>query len=436
MTGIRFRFISVVLGCAIAACLALLRASPAHAQGYVCPQGPRPGERQVGVSGGGNGVAAVPICVRDAPAAPPPPPIRAVDSYIAAAWHKESNDAWIAAGYLNAGRARQTALDACNRAMGGGCTIASENVNGTIVIARGTYGSLYASTGGAKGPTEKQAREYCRKQNDECLIVNTVWATPGSAPVGASVAENGQVYGPKENYKRLYGAVVGLDGAKAPQGTWHSGMWIAGGFASEAEARDKALAACTKDSKGGCTVYTVLPDVFVAFAVTPEQKTYYASGPTTEIAEQRATAVCKQDKGKCRKGGWVNLAYAGQFRFDPMADGMSWFTAQAWVKGAAAPWRNTVWSVSGAKDDKSAKDAALAACRKEAKEQCDVASWSFNSKVALYVDQSGITRLLWIYQNEDPAALVRKACDDAKLTCKLVQVVDSRVAKAERIEVK
>lgn len=32
---------------------------------YPCPNGPAPGERQVGVTGGANGVAVVPVCESD-----------------------------------------------------------------------------------------------------------------------------------------------------------------------------------------------------------------------------------------------------------------------------------------------------------------------------------------------------------------------------------
>jgi len=367
---------------------------------------------------------------------PPPPQMRAIDSFSAAAWHKDSSDAWIAAGFLGPERARRAALNACNQVMGGGCAIAAENVNGTIVISRGVTGNLYASSGPGKGKTEKQARDYCQSQNDQCSMINIVWSKPGYAPVGSSVAENAKIYGPREHQRKLYGAVVGLNAAQVPAGSWHTGMWVASGFASADEARAKALADCKRDSPNGCEVVLALPDVYVAFASSPDRATYYSTGPSPEIAEGRVAAQCKKEKAKCRKGGWVNLAYSAQFRFDPHAEGMPWFTAQAWIKGDVDPWRNSVWSVSGAKDQEGAKRAVLDACRKESKVECEAASWSFNSRVALYIDETGYIRASWLNPEVDPATYVASKCAEQKVTCKLVRVVDSRVAKTERIEVK
>ncbi len=40
-----------------------MHAEPGMAQAFPCPQGPGPGQQQVGTSGGTHGVAAVPMCV-------------------------------------------------------------------------------------------------------------------------------------------------------------------------------------------------------------------------------------------------------------------------------------------------------------------------------------------------------------------------------------
>lgn len=436
-----FRPAGLLLGLILmlAAGLALLPAGPALAQGtFVCPNGPGPGERQVGMTpGGGNsGVAQVPVCVRDGPAPPPPPPMRAIDSYVAAAWHRDSNDAWIGAGYHSPERARAAAINACNQAMGGGCTVASENVNGAIVISRGSTGILYASSGKNRGSTEKQAHEYCRKQNDECLIVRSAWGNPGSAPVGASVSENGGVYGPEKDYRRRYGAVAGLDPKVIGDANWLSQLWVAGGFESEDAARRAAMAACQRDAGKGCVLVVYFPDVLVAFATGTNGMTYYSTGATIEIAEKRVQVACKKDKMKCRKGGWVNLAYKAEFLHDPSAEGMPWFTAQAWIKGDAEPWRSSVWSVSGGKTGEATDKAALAACKKDSKQECELVNQSFNTRVLFYTDAKQQVRVSWVWRGQDPAAYVARKCAATKDTCRLVKVIDGRSAVAERIEVK
>ncbi|WP_309728502.1 hypothetical protein [Chamaesiphon sp. OTE_75_metabat_556] len=40
--------------------------SSAYASTYICPSGPRAGERQVGMTGGGNGIGSLPICAATA----------------------------------------------------------------------------------------------------------------------------------------------------------------------------------------------------------------------------------------------------------------------------------------------------------------------------------------------------------------------------------
>ena len=71
---------------AFARLAALLLALPglALADTYPCPNGPAPGDRQIGVTGGSHGIAAVPLCAysdqggedEDAPQQPAPDPMR------------------------------------------------------------------------------------------------------------------------------------------------------------------------------------------------------------------------------------------------------------------------------------------------------------------------------------------------------------------------
>lgn len=68
---LRSIFVSVLIGMAT-----LLLPGPVNAQAsYVCPTGPGPGERQIGMTNGGQGVASVPVCVAadNATTSAPPP---------------------------------------------------------------------------------------------------------------------------------------------------------------------------------------------------------------------------------------------------------------------------------------------------------------------------------------------------------------------------
>ena len=55
----RFRLLLVAL------LLTLMFPATVIAQAYPCPQGPGPGQQQIGMSGGSHGVAATPMCVDD-----------------------------------------------------------------------------------------------------------------------------------------------------------------------------------------------------------------------------------------------------------------------------------------------------------------------------------------------------------------------------------
>lgn len=116
--------------------------------------------------------------------------------------------------------------------------------------------------------------------------------------------------------------------------------------------------------------------------------------------------------------------------------GQPYFTAQAWTKTRSVKWGNSVWTLSGAKDQEAAKKAVLASCQRESGEACEVASSSFNSKVVLYVDQNNYIRLSDMPRDRDHAAHIAKQCATAKVTCKFVKMIDSRVPGAERVEVR
>lgn len=416
--------------------LAFLPVSPAAAQNYICPAGPGPGERQVGTTGGGNGVAPAPVCTRDGPPPPPPVQMRAINNYYAAAWHKDARDAWIAAGYHSKQRAEAAALQACNRVMGGGCTVGHSNVNGAVAIARGTTGELYSAGDAKKAGAQKRVLEYCRTQNDECVLINTVTAGPGSAAVNASVRENPEIFGPQGEPRRQYGALAWIDSSRLNGREWTGDIWVVGGRPSWDKARADVLALCEADMPGACSATMGGSDVFVAFADRDGKSVSISSGADVELAKKRAMAECAKFSRKCRHAVTIDLARNESYRFDPQAEGKPYFSAQAWIKGDVAPWQNSVWSVGGAQDWDAAKQAALTACQKETRLECVVASSSFNSKVALYIDQNSYIRISYMARNDDPAAYVARKCAEAKVTCRLIKVVDARVALTERVEVK
>jgi hypothetical protein len=250
------------------------------------------------------------------------------------------------------------------------------------------------------------------------------------------VSERIDVFSPNGNPRRSYGAIAWVDGSKLGGKPWTGDVWVVAGRPSADKAKADVLAQCQSDYGTPCVVALVASDVFVAVTERDGNSIAAASGPTTAIANRRALDACKQTKGKCRITSTFSLSQDGAFRFDPFAQGKAYFSAQAWTKGTKPPWSTTVWSVSGAKSEAEAKRAALSACTKESKQECENGPNSFNSRVAIYLDDKGGIRVTHFERDIDPAAGAAKKCADAKVTCRIVKVVDSRVTMTERIEVK
>ncbi|MGV9009259.1 DUF4189 domain-containing protein [Brevundimonas sp.] len=159
--------------------------SPALAQ-YPCSGNPGPGERVVGTTQGGNGMAPTPLCMQDeAPRYSERSSgsrRRVADNFFASAWHSDANNAWIAVGYLDMESAKRAAEDACNRAMGGGCLQSTAIQNGAIAIARGGTGTLYSSAGNDGEEAEQTVLRHCGQSDSNCNVINLVAATgPGGS---------------------------------------------------------------------------------------------------------------------------------------------------------------------------------------------------------------------------------------------------------------
>ena len=146
----------------------------------------------------------------------------------------------IGTNFLNPALAGRAALLACNRAMGGGCTIAARGANGAVAIAIGVEGDLYASTEATRSKAEKDVLKYCVEQNDECVQLRWATAPAGQFEVGANVGDNPSYYGPKGDPHRRWGAIAWSDAQSPDAARFAENVWIVGGRPSRegASARD------------------------------------------------------------------------------------------------------------------------------------------------------------------------------------------------------
>lgn len=220
-----------------------------------------------------------------------------------------------------------------------------------------------------KGKTEKAMAKYCRDANDECEEIQ--WATAPAliAPSGQNISESPRIYGPVNDPHRRYGALAWPDAGA--EGTPPREVWIVGGRPSPDKAASDVVALCQADSGKTCSVTLAGSDVYIALTMGGGVMGGAASASSATPAQKRALDFCRKRHKRCSEAGFFDLVAEQAVRYDPDAFGKPWFTAQSWTKSGKAPWRNSVWSVSGAKDFDSAKKGALAACRAEAKDECE-----------------------------------------------------------------
>lgn len=281
------RFIAFMAFCL----LSCMTSGAAHA-GFLCPGGPGPGEYQVGVTPGGNGVAPVPICESNGSNGPASAPMRWTDNYFAIAWHKDASAVWMVVGFDSFDDAANAALASCNRSTGGGCTIATKNVNGAAAVGRGNGGHLYMSYGKNLRDAKSKVMQYCKKQQDECDVFASLTAFGGNAD------NNPEVHPPKGNFYRIWASVArvqdGAGSAILPD------TWIATGRRTAAEAERTAVEACTRDSGRPCATFRTISDTYLTVGIDDKAQIWVGSAASPKLADKSLTNSCKKAKAKCR----------------------------------------------------------------------------------------------------------------------------------------
>lgn len=248
----------------------------AQAQTYAC-SGAGPGERVVGMTQGGQGVAPVPLCVRDGPAPLPQPP---ASSYAAIAWHVDAADIWVDGNYLHSASVGEgEALAACNRVMGGGCETAGTWWNSSMAIIRNRNGFFYKAWAGEGGAERKQVLADCSaKQMLPCEVFATIASTTRRRTPGAEA-------------RKLYAAsawVLGRDG-------FDDKLYVASGHRSADDAAAAARKACSDATSRPCDVNALTGNGFIqAYRMNSEVSA--AVETSARRAKQAAQLHCKQQK--------------------------------------------------------------------------------------------------------------------------------------------
>ncbi len=279
-----------------------LLTAPASAQQ---PCNGTPGERQIGMHPAGvGGAPPVPMCVIDGP------PMVYASNYIAVISHPDANKPWLAYGFRSKEAAEQAGLTSCNRDMGGNCTILFSTWNSHVAIGRGYGGHLVAGGGASKGAAESNVKKHCRKQGDECVIIQTAWVSAayerqdGLTPDSFSRT----VLPPSGDYRRTHAAAAWMDSSEPEQ--FRFTVWVQGGFRSEQMAKDALLARCRQDSGRPCDVARTVQDSAITIGMDSDGHARAGTGFDEQSAVKEQEKRCKEAKVKCQ----VTLVYAAARR--------------------------------------------------------------------------------------------------------------------------
>ena len=281
--------IGQMLAIALAWCL---WPATAQAQAYACP-GPGPGERMVGMTPGGNGVAPVPLCVRDEDAGPPPPPAPPTEAHAALVWHPDAADVWVDGNYTGANNPGEAnALAACAKAMGDGCSPAGTWWNSSMTIIRDKAGYFYKGWAGEDGLERKQAIADCSaKQLLPCEIFKTFGSGANRRFPGAGV-------------RKSYAASAWVIGT-VDQG-YDNKLYVASGYRSSDEATAAAVKACGDATGRKCEANTLTGNGFI--------QTYRLGGTddsaTVETSAKRAKEAAQMN---CKKQKATSCLLQAQF---------------------------------------------------------------------------------------------------------------------------
>lgn len=158
---------------ALAAGLGFLAAVPTPALAYYPCNGPGPGEIMIGVDTT-NGVQT-PLCeyVGEEGSADPAPSGYWVERFAAIAWGTDSGGGPTYSWYINAAsvaEAESGALATCQQSGFSNCHLGPSVANGSLAVAVGKDGSLYAEWGKDSGQAKRKALRLCKKSSKGCAV--------------------------------------------------------------------------------------------------------------------------------------------------------------------------------------------------------------------------------------------------------------------------
>lgn len=407
----------------IAATWLAMLAVPANAQSFPCPNGPGPGEVQIGVMGGSGGVGATPLCAsngqedyEDEPdRGKYRPPVRLPDIMMSAVRHADTPDVWVSTGFSSEALAEADALGACRALMGEGCQVRATWTNRSfIAVARDATGFPFVAGGANYESQAKQAAlEECRKDSYDCKIERVFSNSPFPLRIH-----------PKSPRRAGFNVVVWPKGT--PPQRWNNTVFLESGRGWSAT-RNAALARCKTVTGMECTIgHSVVDGVTIRYTDTTNRH-FWISASRTESVPARVDSVCEKNQicsavelfdAATRRSLTIDLARAS----NPVRG----FFAIAWPS-VASNWPK-VAIVTARRTSAEADAAAIALCQRESGKPCELVlddgDAGIEPFVGIYSDSKGNTRTHFGKSAADAERREQASCAASKVTCTQRMMLD------------
>ena len=232
---------------------------------------------------------------------PPPPPL---PTFMAIATHIDTAAVWISRGHWSQAPAERRVIDACNAAMGGGCTLAGAmDSYSKIVLVYDAMGMPYIQgvptiSGDIDGRAAKDVvLKICNASSFGCY---QSYVFPG-AFLPASYNHNSDYSKdifPNFRVKRHHWVMVAQPENAAPASPHKS--WLVSGKQNADAVRKEVLDRCRAESRSPCKISAFAANGMLAHYVDAKGQSRWISASGDRMLEQRIYRACRSDEKPCR----------------------------------------------------------------------------------------------------------------------------------------
>lgn len=238
----------------------------------------------------------------ESPRAPPPPP--RLPTFMAIATHIDTSAVWISRGHWDQAPAEKRVVDACNAAMGGGCTVAAAmDSYSKIVLVYDAMGMPYVqgvptiSSDISGRATKDVVLKLCNASSFGCY---QSYVFPGTflPPEYNHNSDYSKDIFPNFRVQRHHWVMVAQPENAAPASQGKS--WIVSGKQNADAVRKEVLDRCRTDSKSPCKISAFAANGMLAHYVDAKGQSRWISASGDRMLEQRVYRACRGDQKPCR----------------------------------------------------------------------------------------------------------------------------------------